>query len=184
MKKNRQKVDIVAVIQDVLAETHFKIDQLIPAGIIVRKNRKDIMHYHSYGGISPFFKGLTEKKLLGTACPECFWNENLNTRIWLPPRTGCPDCWKKMTWVEVSEIYTQAAKVYTDSMTNYPGAGFMGTFPCPLISIEIPGVWTKMMGFMSEFGEGEPYIGQPIKPVFRTENPTYTILDLSWVPID
>jgi hypothetical protein len=23
-----------------------------------------------------------------------------------------------------------------------------------------------------------------VKPVFRTENPTYTILDVSWVPVE
>jgi len=33
-----------------------------------------------------------------------------------------------------------------------------------------------------EFIKGEPYIGMPIRPLFRTENPTYTILDVSWIP--
>ena len=76
------------------------------------------------------------------------------------------------------------ATVYTHSMTNLPGAGFMLSTPCPLISVEIPGVCTKFMSYLSEFGEGEPYIGMPVKPVFRTDRPTYTVLDVSWVPGD
>jgi hypothetical protein len=31
---------------------------------------------------------------------------------------------------------------------------------------------------------GEPFIGMRIQPVFKVHNPTYTILDLSWVPAD
>ena len=30
---------------------------------------------------------------------------------------------------------------------------------------------------------GEPEIGMAIMPIFKTVNPTYTILDLSWVPV-
>jgi len=30
--------------------------------------------------------------------------------------------------------------------------------------------------------EGKPEIGMPVKAVFRTENPTHTILDICWVP--
>jgi uncharacterized OB-fold protein len=84
-----------------------------------------------------------------------------------------------MSWKKVN---TMGARVYTHSTINLPGAGFMMTTPCPLISIEIPGVCTKFMSYLSEFGKGEPYIRMPVKPVFRTENPTYTILDISWVP--
>ncbi len=86
-----------------------------------------------------------------------------------------------MAWWQVD---THGATVYSHSTTNYPGAGFKGTVPCPLISLQIPGVCTNMMSYLSEFGEGEPYIGMLVRPVFRTENPTRTILDLSWVPVD
>lgn len=158
-----------------LAKEWFK--QEIPSELLVRFNKKEIVHAHSYGGLSKFFKGLTEGVLLGTRCPDCGIS---NGNIWLPPRAHCPDCWEKMTWVTVD---TAGAKIYSHSTTNYPGAGFKGTVPCPLISIEIPGVWTRPMSYLSKFAEDEPYIGMPIKPVFRKKIPTYTILDLSWVPL-
>ena len=174
MNKTRQQVTLSPDIKTVLTKSFFKQD--VPANIIVRENPRTITHYHSYGGISKFFDGLSRNILLGTVCDSCW-----TTGIWLPPRVHCPDCWNKMDWVTVDP---HNAKVYTHSMTNYPGAGFKASVPCPLISVEIPGVCTKLMSYLSEFGEEEPYIGMQIRPVFETKNPTYTILDLSWVPVD
>lgn len=170
----RYKVDILKFKKVELVQRLF--NQSVPDGVLVRPNPTEITHYHTYGGLSPFFQGLIEGKLLGTRCTSC-----ANAQIWLPPRVDCPDCWSKMTWQEVN---TNEAKVYTYSVTNYPGAGFKATVPCPLISLEIPGVYTKFMSYLSEYGEGEPYIGMKVKPKFRTKKPTYTILDISWVPID
>ena len=170
--KVRQKVEISGNEGNLLTEV---LKQHVPDDVWVLKNPKHIVHMHSYGGLSRFFIGLTEGKLLGTFCRHC------KSELWLPPRVDCPDCWGKMEWREVD---TSEAKVYSHSTTNYPGAGFKGTVPCPLISLEIPGVCTNMMSYLSEFGDGEPYIGMPVRPVFRKENPTYTILDLSWVPAD
>ncbi|MDO8521005.1 MAG: hypothetical protein Q7S52_02730 [bacterium] len=172
----RQKVALLPRQKSVLAEKLF--GQVIPDGVIVRENPRTIVHRHTYGGLSRFFEELAKGKLFGTICPTvtgvC---QHIGT--WLPPRVHCPDCWEEMYWLEID---TSEAKVYTHSMTNLPGAGFMLSTPCPLISVEIPGVCTKFMSYLSEFGEGEPYIGMPIKPVFRTRRPTYTILDVSWVP--
>ncbi len=159
-----------------LIEQLFK--QEIPDDVWVRENPRGRVHYHSYGGNTPFFKGLTEGKLLGTKCGE---EECKDTGIWLPPRVDCPDCWNKTRWVDID---ISEAKVYTYSTTNYPGALFKLTTPCPLISLEIPGVCTKFMSYLSEFKEGEPYIGMRVKPVFKIKRPTYSILDISWVPVD
>ncbi|MBI2030470.1 hypothetical protein HYT05_02505 [Candidatus Kaiserbacteria bacterium] len=169
--KTRQKVELLPGHATVLAERLF--GQEVPAGLIVRENPRTITHRHTYGGLSPFFEELAWGKLMGTR------RKAKGADIWLPPRVHCPDTWEEMEWVEID---TSEARVYTHSMTNLPGAGFMLTTPCPLITIEIPGVCTKFMSYLSEFGEGEPYIGMPVKPVFRTVDPTFTILDISWVP--
>lgn len=173
MSKQRQKVTLSPNIKTVLVSSLFHQD--VPDDIMVRKNPRLITHDHSYGGISNFFRSLSRGVLLGTKCPSC-----KDAGIWLPPRVHCPDCWSKMVWVDVD---ASNAAVYSHSMTNYPGAGFKASVPCPLISVEIPGVCTKPMSYLSEFGEGEPYIGMPIRPVFNP-SPTYTILDLSWVSKD
>lgn len=175
-QKIRQHVMIPADNAPKIAKEWFK--QKIPDDFLVRYNPREIMHAHSYGGISRFFKGLAEGVLTGTKCYECGGPEG---NIWLPPRAHCPDCWREMVWITIDTI---GAKIYSHSTTNLPGAGFNGTVPCPLISLEIPNVLTKPMSYLSRFGEGEPYIGMPVKPVFRKKSPTYTILDVSWVPVD
>lgn len=173
MNKERQRVVLLPNIKTVLVNSLFRQD--VPSGILVRENPRLITHNHSYGGISKFFLSLSNGILLGTECPSCE-----NAKIWLPPRIHCPDCWNEMVWTEID---ASSATVYSHSMTNYPGAGFKASVPCPLISVEVPGVCTKLMSYLSEFGEGEPYIGMLIRPIFNP-NPTYTILDLSWVPRD
>jgi hypothetical protein len=35
---------------------------------------------------------------------------------------------------------------------------------------------------MSCLVKGDPKIGMKVVPIFQTLNPTYTILDLAWVP--
>lgn len=173
MGKARQRVRLSEDIKTRLVSNFSK--QSVPPSIIVRENPRTITHYHSYGGISRFFDGLARSILMGTSCDTC-----QTTGIWLPPRVHCPDCWSVMRWVIID---TRDSKVYTHSMTNYPGAGFKASVPCPLISVEIPGVCTKFMSYLSEFGEGEPYVGMSIRPIFKPR-PTYTILDISWASIE
>lgn len=146
-----------------------KLDSSDP---MVIQNPKAFVHHHSYGGLSPFFRGLAEGKLMGTRNPR---HDAPETRIWLPPRVFDPDTWEKMEWVEAPVV----GKIFTHTTVIYPGASFRASVPCPLISVEIEGVCTKLMSYLSQ---GKPEIGMPIKAVFNTEKPTNTILDLSWVP--
>ena len=139
---------------------------------LVIKNEKNWYHIHSYGGWSKFFHGLKESKLLATKCTNSDCDEK---RLWLPPRCECPDCWHEMEWVEAPTI----GRVFTHSTVLYPGAPFRASTPCPLISVEIEGVCTKIMSYLKE---GEPEMGMPVKAVFNTDAPTNTILDLAWVP--
>ena len=81
-----------------------------------------------------------------------------------------------MAWVEAP----QQAEIYTHSTVTYPGSHFKLSTPCPLISVSLTGVCTKMMSYLKE---GTPEIGMPVRAWFRREDPTYTILDLAWVPV-
>ncbi|MEW6198314.1 MAG: OB-fold domain-containing protein [Planctomycetota bacterium] len=140
-----------------------------PLGV---KNPKTWSHYHMYGGWGKFFRGLEQKKLLATRCTNPTCGEK---RLWLPPRCECPDCWHDMEWVEAP----QTGIVYTHSVVKYPGELFKLPAGTPLISIELPGVCTKLMSWLKE---GKPQFGMKVKAVFNTERPTHTILDLAWVP--
>ena len=140
-----------------------------PLGV---ENPKTWSHFHTYGGLSRFFRGLERSKLLATRCasPKC-----AEKRLWLPPRTACPDCWHDMDWVEAPQIGT----IFTYTVVTYPGELFKLPPGTPLISVEIKNVCTKLMSWLKE---GKPKFGMKVKAVFNTERPTHTILDLAWIP--
>ena len=147
--------------------------------MIVEKPRSPT-HIHTYGGETPFFKALTEGRLLASRCG----NDKCDPSgqegyLHLPPRVYCPDCLEKMDWEDITELATAKARVHTHIRVERPGAFNRVPMPCQLISVEIEGVATILMSILSE---GEPEIGLEIEPVFNTRNPTFTILDLSWRP--
>ena len=148
------------------------VAEVISSDPLVIKNQKNWYHIHTYGGWGKFFKGLQQGKLLATRCTNAECQEK---RLWVPPRCECPDCWHEMEWIEAPT----SGKIYTHSTVLYPGAPFRASIPCPLISIDLEGVCTKLMSYLKE---GEPEIGMPVRAVFNTKKPTNTILDLAWVP--
>lgn len=139
---------------------------------LVVKNVKNWHHAHAYGGWGRFFKGLRESRLLATRCtnPDC-----RERRLFLPPRCDCVDCWRRTEWVDAPTV----GRIFTFSTVTYPGQLFRAEHPCPLISVEIEGVCTKLMSYLRE---GEPSFGMEVEAWFNVESPTNTILDLAWVP--
>ncbi|MDO8692202.1 MAG: hypothetical protein Q7R39_19700 [Dehalococcoidia bacterium] len=135
---------------------------------------RSLTHRHTYGKLSPFFKGLAEGRLLATRCvnPEC--EEN---RLWLPPRADCPDCNQPMVWEEMAQPIV--GKVHTYARVEYAGAGIELTTPYYQIDVELPGVCTIFKGYMEH---GTPEIGMTVQARFRSGEPTNTILDLYWAP--
>ena len=137
---------------------------------------RTFVHKHSYGKLSPFFKGLTEGKLLATKCvnPECEAKE-----LWLPPRADCPDCNQPMDWEEIPQPVI--GTVYTYARVVYAGTGIELQTPYYQIDVELPGVCTIFKGYLLE---GVAEIGMKVKAGFRVDDPTNTILDIFWLPYE
>lgn len=142
-------------------------------------NPREIIHIHSYGGEAAFFASLGQGKLLGARCDnrECA----AHASIFLPFRIHCPDCLIRCDVVDLSAVARDSARIHTFMITERTGA--FNTLPVPIrfINVEFEGVCTILM---STLCVGEPAIGMRVVPVFNTEAPTCTILDLSWVPLD
>ncbi|NOZ75188.1 MAG: hypothetical protein GXO90_07385 [FCB group bacterium] len=140
-------------------------------------NPRDITHIHSYGGEAPFFESLSKGRLLGTRCdnPDCEYH---GTRH-VPFVINCPDCLQKAEIIDVTDLARETAKVHTFMVTERTGAFNTLKKPIRFINVEFDGVATILMGYLSL---GEPEIGMRVVPIFNTEKPTFTILDLSWVP--
>jgi len=138
-------------------------------------NPRDMTYIHSYGGEAIFFESLGKGKLMATRCDneKC---ENTGS-IYEPFRIFCPDCLRKATPIDLTDVAKKTAKIYSFIITERTGAFNTLDIPIKFINIEFEGVSTILMSYLLV---GEPEIGKSVVPIFR-KNPTYTIMDLAWV---
>jgi uncharacterized protein len=140
-------------------------------------NPRDMTYIHSYGGEAIFFESLSKGKLLATRCDNTAC-ESKGT-IHIPFRIYCPDCLGKNTVIDLTDTARKSARVHTFMVCARSGAFNMLDKPIKFINIEFDGVATILMSYLSL---GDPAFGMKVIPIFKTSGPTFTILDLSWVP--
>lgn len=133
-------------------------------------------YMHSYGGEAAFFDALSQAKLLATRCD----NTNCESTgiVYMPFRIHCPDCLSKNNIVDITGIAKTSASIHTFMVCERSGAFNMLDKPIKFINIEFDGVATILMSYLFI---GEPEFGKKVVPIFKTTDPSYTILDLSWV---
>ena len=139
---------------------------------------RTLVHYHTYGKLTPYFKALGQGKLMATRCtnPGCPISAG-DGEAWLPPRADCPDCHMPMEWVELSQPVV--GTVYSYTHVKRGGAGLEIETPYYQIDVRIDGCCTIPKGYLIDAGK-EPAIGMKVTPVFRTKDPTNTSLDIAW----
>jgi uncharacterized OB-fold protein len=140
-------------------------------------NPRDMTYIHSYGGEAPFFEGISKGKLLATRCD----NEQCTSKgsIFIPFRIYCPDCLGKNSIVDITNKAREKSKIYSFIITHRSGS--FNTLPLPIKFINVEFDKEVVTILMSVLAVGEPEIGKRIIPIFRTKNPTYTIMDLMFV---
>jgi uncharacterized protein len=155
-----------------------RIDQVGDAWVVqIPRFGAEGTHFHTYGLLTPYFKGLTEGRLLGTRCtePTCPVSKG-DGELWLPPRADCPDCHRRMTWQELSN---PTGYIYTYTYVERGGTGL--EIPCPYyqIDVKIDGVGTIVKSYLD--GPGPIRIGDRVRARFRAgASATHTCLDLYW----
>jgi len=142
-------------------------------------NPRDMTYIHSYGGEAIFFESLSKGKLLATQCvnPKC---ESKGT-IYQPFRIFCMDCLRRNKIIDMTKLARETARIHTFMVCERSGAFNLLDKPIKFINVEFKGVSTILMSYLSV---GEPEIGMRVVPIFKKIDPTYTIVDLSWVPKD
>ena len=132
-------------------------------------------HFHTYGLLTPYFKGLAEGKLMATRCtnPKCPIGKG-HGELWLPPRADCPDCHQQMVWQEIKD---PRGYIYTYTHVERGGTGLEIDTPYHQIDVKIPGVGTIVKSYLAN---REPIkIGDKVRARFRTgAEATHTCLDL------
>ena len=140
-------------------------------------NPRDMTYIHSYGGEAIFFESLSQGKLMATRCdnPKC----EAKGTIYQPFRIHCMDCLGKNTVIDMTAIAKKTATIHTFMVCERSGAFNVLPKPIKFINIEFEGVPTILFSYLAV---GEPEMGMRVVPIFQTADPTYTILDLAWVP--
>ena len=132
-------------------------------------------HYHTYGQLTPYFKGLTEGRLLATRCtnPRCPIAKGKGD-LWLPPRADCPDCHQPMVWEEIRDPH---GYIYAYTYVERGGTGLEIECPYYQIDVKMEGVGTIVKSYLLD--RRPIRIGDKVRARFLTgENATHTCLDL------
>lgn len=169
-----------------MIKTPFDFNNSSPGATVLRRLNPLTTHkprtrinIHTYGGETPFFKGLSEGRLMATKCSNSKCNPSGKPRrMFVPPRVYCPNCLEKMQWSDITDVASKTATIHSHISVANPNIFNSVPAPCELISVKIEGVSTIIL---SQFEGTNPEIGMAIRPKFMIADPTYTILDLSWI---
>jgi hypothetical protein len=140
-------------------------------------NPRDMTFIHSYGGEAIFFESLSQGKLPATRCDSMDCDSK--GTVYIPFRIHCPDCLGKNSVIDLTDIAKKTARIHTFMVCERSGAFNILDKPIKFVNIEFDGVATILMSYLSI---GEPKLDMKVIPIFKTSGPTFTILDLSWVP--
>lgn len=103
-------------------------------------------HHHTLGMLTPYFKALTEGRLLATRCTnaKCPIGHGKGD-MWLPPRADCPDCHQPMVW---EEIKNPVGEIYAFTFVERGGQGLEIECPYYQVDVLMEGVGTIIKGYL------------------------------------
>jgi len=135
------------------------LDALDTMAPIILKHPYRVDYVHSYGQDSPFFAGLTNKRLLGTRCESC-------GQAFATPRKSCMECGGTCRWVELP----QEGRVHTFTVCHFGSEEFLPECPFILVQIEFEGFDTLFLTRLVGPDADAPamdWIGRKVKARFR-----------------
>ena len=144
----------------------FNLDPLIV------KHHYEMDYLHSYAQDSPFFAGLSEKKLLGSRCPACGY-------LYATPRAHCMECGSATEWQELP----QEGRIHTFTTCYFGGEAFLEETPFTLILVEFEGADTLFLSRLVGVPEEEIRIGLPVRARFL-RNSKFKPTDVYFVAAD
>ncbi|MCM0082410.1 Zn-ribbon domain-containing OB-fold protein [Geomonas sp. Red32] len=137
---------------------------------IIIKYHYEIDYLHSYAQDSPFFTGLTRRKLLGSRCTSC-------DRRFATPRGHCMECGAPTEWFELPH----EGRVHTFTTCHFGGQAFLKETPFTLIMVEFEGVDTLFLSRLIGARPEEISVGMPVQARFL-RNCKFKPTDVYFVP--
>jgi len=138
---------------------------------VIIKQHYEIDYIHSYAQDSPFFRGLSEGRLLGSKCPRCDYTYGT-------PRAHCMRCGSKTKWVDLP----LEGRVHTYTTCYFGGEEFLKETPFHLILVEFDGVDTLFLSRLIGVEPGEIEVGMRVRAQFRRLS-QFKVTDVYFVPV-
>ncbi|HIE66104.1 MAG: Zn-ribbon domain-containing OB-fold protein [Nitrospira sp.] len=136
---------------------------------MIMKWHYEIDYIHSYAQDSPFFSGLSEGKLLGSACIQC-------PSKFATPRSHCMNCGAKTDWFELPH----EGKIHTFTTCFFGGEAFLKETPFTLILVEFTKVDTLFLARLIGSHSEEIRIGMPVQARFLRKS-RFKVTDIYFV---
>ncbi len=136
---------------------------------IIFKNHYEIDYIHSFAQDTPFFKGLSEGKLLGSECKTCGYK-------YATPRACCMYCGKKNEWFDLPLNGT----IHSWTTCFFGGQAFLEETPYHLILVQFEGVDTLFLSRLVGMGDKNLEIGMKVNAQF-IRNSKFRVTDVYFV---
>lgn len=133
-----------------------------------------ITYLHSYGQDSPWFAGLTNKRLLANQDPQ-------DGYTYAQPRGHGMSTGAETIWIDITD---RSAKIHAFTVCYFGSEEFLPETPFVLALIEFEGVNTLLLTRLQGFDPEKPsldWVGMPVKPKFL-RNSKLKPTDVYFVP--
>ena len=158
-----------------------------PNQLVIVERSVQIQYKKSYGGMSPYFKGIMEGEnavLHYTYCANENGHDDPETIRYQVPRADCAECYEKTTW----EILSGETRFFVETKStavNLAGISFMDDLPVTVAWIKavLPDgiALSTLSAGMVRIGDYDSLVkGDELRPVFRNE-PRAAASDVMWV---
>jgi uncharacterized protein len=141
----------------------FSVDPLIV------RDHFEINYVHSYKQDTPFFHGLSKKKLLGSHCRKCRYK-------YATPRTHCMYCGGATEWFELPT----EGRIHSWTVCYFAAEEFLKDVPFTLALVEFDGVDTLFLSRLIGVERADIHIGMKVKARFRRKA-TWSVRDVYFV---
>ena len=160
----RKKLKALRVPGVARGTTVYSLDPLIV------KDHHEVDYIHSYAEDSPFFIGLSQGKLMGSACTKC------RTRF-ATPRASCLQCGSETVWFKLP----LEGRVHTWTTCYFGSETFLRETPFNLCLVEFDGVDTLLLARLTGIEQDDIRIGMKVRAQFRRKA-QFKTTDVYFVP--
>ena len=176
-------------VKDTILNRQDKAYQHARTDVVIVQREVHIKYKKSYGGMSPYIRGIMEgehARLLYTICDKAEDHDDLKSLRFQVPRADCPECYASTYWQELPGDTRFIVETFSTAV-DLAGISFMDQLPVTVAWIkailpddENTELDTLVAGMVLSEDYKKLKKGDEVRPVFR-KNPASNASDVMWI---